>query len=411
VAYDDVDLNDPRLYDDPWAFYRWLRTEQPVWFNSASGLHAIARHADVVEISKNAELYSAAAGVRPLVPVPMSIISMDDPEHARQRRLISRGLTPRQVRDLTGHIRELSNQILDEVQDRGRIDFVQEFAIHVPLIVIAELMGLDPATRDRLYKWSDAMMDGDGHMDMDDPVLLRAGEAFGEYTDVCRQLIETRRENPENDIISILTHAYDEGALEWNESTKALVKLDDELSNDELLMFCVLLIVAGNETTRNAISGGLRGFSLFPDQQQKLIANPDLIDCAVDEIIRWSSPVISFIRTVTRDHSLHGVDLHKGDRVLLLYQSANRDESVFDAPDELRIDRSPNPHVAFGFGPHFCLGANLARLEVKVVFEELFRRLPDIHVEDPTGPLDRGDSALVMAIQHLPALFTPVVPS
>src|SRR6185295_12739317 len=134
-------------------------------------------------------------------------------------------------------------------------------------------------------------------------------------------------------------------------------------------MFCVLLIVAGNETTRNAISGGLRAFSLFPDQQQKLIAEPGLIDSAVDEIIRWSSPVISFIRTVTRDHTLHDVDLKAGDRVLLLYQSANRDESVFDGPDELRIDRSPNPHVAFGFGPHFCLGANLARLEVKVVFE------------------------------------------
>jgi cytochrome P450 family 142 subfamily A polypeptide 1 len=219
-------------------------------------------------------------------------------------------------------------------------------------------------------------------------------------------LIDERRADPRDDLISMLTQAYDDGALEWSDETKALQQIDDELSNDELLMFLVLLIVAGNETTRNAISGGLRAFSMVPDQRDKLIADPGLLDMATEEIIRFVSPVLSFIRTVTADHTLHGVDLKAGDRVLLLYQSANRDERVFDDPDVLRIDRDPNNHVAFGTGPHFCLGANLARLEVKIVFEELFRRLRDIRVLDP-ATVQRGDSALVLAIQHLPAVFTP----
>jgi cytochrome P450 len=171
-------------------------------------------------------------------------------------------------------------------------------------------------------------------------------------------------------------------------------------------MFLCILVVAGNETTRNAISGGLLAFSRFPEQKAKLLANPELIDLAVDEIVRYVSPVISFTRTVTADHELHGQHLKEGDKVLILYQSANRDETVFDDPDEFRIDRSPNPHLGFGIGPHFCLGANLARLEVKVVFEELFRRLDDIVVPDGTVP-ERADNALVLAIEHLPAVFTP----
>ena len=402
-----VDLNDPRLYDDPWDFYRGLRDEHPVWWNEESGLFAISRHQDVIDISRNPERYSAAKGVRPLVPVPMSLISMDDPEHSRQRRIISRGFTPRRVRDLAEHIREVTTSIIDEVAGRGEIDFVEEFAIHVPLIVIAEMMGLDPDTRMKLYRWSDAMMEGDGHVEPHDPKLLAATDAFIGYTEICRQLIDERRADPKDDIISALTEAFDAGELEWTEEMREINQLETGLTDDELLMFLVLLVVAGNETTRNAISGGLRAFSLFPAEQQKLIDHPELIDSATEEIMRWVSPVISFIRTVTEDHTLHGVDLSEGDRVLLLYQSANRDERVFDDPDTFRIDRDPNPHVAFGTGPHFCLGANLARVEVKIVFEELFRRLGDIRLADPQAPVARGDSALVLAIQHLPAVFTP----
>lgn len=404
-----IDVLDPRFYDDPWEGYRWLRTHSPIHRDERNGLWVISRHADVTHVSLHPELYSAAEGVRPRVAAPMSIISMDDPEHTRQRRLINRGFTPARVRALTDHIRDLSNQIIDEVAQRGELDFVEDFAIHVPLIVIAELMGLDPEQRNDLYKWSDAMMAGDGHEDPGDPVLHAAAEAFGEFATMCTELIEARRADASasNDLIGILTHAFDEGALARGDLGGASIDDPDAaLTTDELLMFLVLIVVAGNETTRNALTGGLVAFSQFPEQKERVIADPTLWDTAVDEIIRFVSPVLSFSRTVTTDHTYEGVELRKGDTVFMLYQSANRDETVFDAPDELRVDRDPNPHLAFGIGTHFCLGANLARAEVRVVFEELFRRLGDIRVPEGTVP-ERGDSSLVLSIAHLPAVFTP----
>lgn len=405
-----IDVLDPRFYDDPWEAYRWLREHSPVHWDAANELWVLSRYADVAHVSRNPELYSAAEGVRPRVAAPMSIISMDDPEHTRQRRLINRGFTPARVRELTDHIRDLSNQIIDEVAHRGELDFVEDFAIHVPLIVIAELMGLDPDQRNRLYKWSDAMMAGDGHQDPDDPVLHAAAEAFGEYAVMCTELIEARRARPEatDDLIGILTHAYDEGALARDDRspTAAADAAGGALTTDELLMFLVLIVVAGNETTRNALTGGLVAFSQFPEEKQRVIDDPSLWDTAVDEVIRFVSPVLSFSRTVTADHTYEGVDLKAGDKVFLLYQSANRDATVFEDPDVLRVDRDPNPHLAFGIGTHYCLGANLARAEVRVVFEELFRRLGDIRVKEGTVP-QRGDSSLVLSLEHLPAVFTP----
>jgi cytochrome P450 family 142 subfamily A polypeptide 1 len=386
-----IDILDPRFYDDPWDGYRWLRNNDPIHWDAANELWVVSKHEDVSHVSRHQERYSAAQGVRPRIAAPMSIISMDDPEHTRQRRLINKGFTPAKVRELSEHMRELTNQIIDEIQHRGECDFVEDFAIHLPLIIIAEMMGLDPEQRGRLYKWSDAMMAGDGHLDPDDPVLHRAAEAFGEYAVMCQELIDERRGRDDlTDIISILTN------------------VQEEFSADELFMFLTLLVVAGNETTRNALSGGMLAFSLFPDQREKLLANPELIDPAVDEVVRFVSPVISFNRTVTETHDYKGHRFEEGQKVLMLYQSANRDEDVFDAPDEFRIDRDPNPHLGFGIGTHFCLGANLARAEIKVVFTELFARLRDIRIT-PGAPLDRGDSTLVLALQHLPATFTPIM--
>jgi cytochrome P450 family 142 subfamily A polypeptide 1 len=400
----EIDILDPRFYDDPWEGYRWLRANAPVWWDARNELWVISRHEDLTTISRNQELYSAAQGVRPRIAAPMSIISMDDPEHTRQRRLINRGFTPRTVRQLSDHIREITNEIIDEVAAKGECDFVEDLAIHVPLIVIAELMGLDPDQRRNLYAWSDAMMAGDGHMDPDDPVLHNAATAFGEYCGMCLELIEERRQDGStDDIIGILTNAFDQGELERPDGS---VQGEDELSSDDLLMFLTLLVVAGNETTRNALTGGLLAFTRFPEQRQKLLDDPELIDLAVDEIVRFVSPVMSFMRTVTEDHTFKGVDLKAGDQVFLLYQSANRDEDVFDEPDEFRVDRDPNPHVAFGIGTHYCLGANLARAEIKVVYEELFKRLRDIRAADPDH-VSRGDSTLVLALSHLPAVFTP----
>jgi len=398
----DVDILDPRFYDDPWEAYRWLRANAPLWWDARNEMWVVSRHEDVSHISRHQELYSAAQGVRPKVAAPMSIISMDDPEHTRQRRLVNKGFTPRMVRQLADHIRELSNEIIDEIAQRGECDFVEDFAIHVPLIVIAELMGLDPDQRQKLYRWSDAMMAGDGHLDPEDPVLVAAAEAGGEFAMMCVEMIEQRRaDGASDDIIGILTHAFDDGALSAGGGGT-----DPGLSHDELIMFLILLVVAGNETTRNALSGGLVAFTRFPDQHRKLLDDPGLIDLAVDEIVRYVSPVMSFMRTVTEDHTYQGVDLEAGDRVFMLYQSANRDETVFDAPDELRIDRDPNPHLGFGIGTHYCLGANLARAEIGVVFTELFARLRDIRAVDPDA-IDRGDSSLVLSLNRLPAVFTP----
>jgi cholest-4-en-3-one 26-monooxygenase len=413
----DIDILDPRLYDDPWEAYRWLRHNAPIWWDARNELYVVSRHEDVSHISRHQELYSAAQGVRPKVLAPMSIISMDDPEHTRQRRLVSKGLTPRMVRQLSDHIRDLSNQIIDEISAKGACDFVGDIAIHVPLIVIAELMGLDPDQRQDLYRWSDAMMAGDGHIDADDPVLQRAAEAGGEFAAMCVELIERRRaDGSTDDIIGILTQAYDEGALARPGGHAAPAGAhdvdavaDDRMTSDELIMFLILLVVAGNETTRNALAGGLVAFTRFPGQRRKLLEQPELIDLAVEEIVRYVSPVISFMRTVTEDHTYRGVDFVAGDRVFLLYQSANRDEGVFEAPDELRVDRDPNPHLGFGIGTHYCLGANLARAEIRVVFEELFRRLRDIRAVDP-DTLERGDSTLVLALNRLPAVFTPEPP-
>lgn len=413
-----LDFCDTSLYDDPWETYRWLRTNAPLYRDEANDLWVASKHEDVFHFSRDAETYCNKFGVRPVVAGDMSIITLDGEEHTRTRRLINQGFTPRRVRELVPHMRELSQQLIDEIEAKGEIDFVEDFAIHVPLIIICELMGLDPEQRMQMYRWSDDMMAGDGHSDPDSPELLAAATSFGEYAEMLIGLIAERRANPtDDDLIGVLTQAQDAGVLE--KEHKALPGIDEEhaariiaekaeLSDDELFAFLTILLVAGNETTRNAISGGMLALSLFPEQKAKMIANLDddaFMDKAVDELIRYVSPVLAFIRTVTHDHTYKGVDFKEGDRVLMLYQSANRDEDVFDRPDELILDRDANPHLAFGIGPHFCLGANLARNEVKTVFQELLRRLPDITVPDGV-PLQRGASSLVLALQHLKTEFT-----
>jgi len=414
TEFESTSLTDPALYDDPWAFYAWLRNEQPVWFDVHSGLHAVSRHADVIAVSRDAEHFSTAQGVRPISTVPLSLLTMDDPEHARQRRLLARGFTPRQVRTLTEHVREVTNEVIDTVAASGQIDFVSDLAMHVPMIVITELIGLDPALRQTLYEWSELLVAGEGALATGGEVLERASNAFIAYTSLVSDLVEQRRVEPRDDMLSILTAAYDRGELASNND--AVVGTSDsdevaELSNDELLMFCVLLMVAGNETTRNAIAGGLLAFSQFPAQRDLLVRRPELVTSAVEEILRWTTPVLNLTRTVTAPVTVAGFELVAGDRVMLLYQSANRDDAVFEAPNEFRIDRDPNPHLTFGFGPHYCMGATLARMEIEVVYSELFRRLPDIAVIDPAAAPDKAPSAFIAGIRHLPARFTPVDPA
>ena len=401
-------------YDDPWEAYRWLRSRpDALYWDEVNNLWVAAKHADVFHFSREPELYCNRFGVRPIIAGDMSLITLDGEDHTRTRRLINKGFTPSQVRKLVPHVRELTQQLCDELKDRTEIDFVEQFAIHIPLIIICELMGLDPDVRLEMYRWSDAMMDGDGHIEPDDPVLHAAGVAFGEYAEMCIGLIAERRANPtDDDLIGVLTKAFDAGQLEKPEGHNPLQGTDEAvtpeipeeaLDDEELLGFLVILLVAGNETTRNAISGGMLALSQHPVEKRRLIEHlhdDAFVDLAVDELIRYVSPVLSFIRTVTEDHTYKGHELKQGDRILMLYQSANRDETVFERPDDLILDRNPNPHLAFGIGPHFCLGANLARMEVKTVFQELLSRFPDIEVT-ATPPFPRGDSSLVLALQHL----------
>ncbi len=412
-----VDFTDPRVFDEPGALYAWLRDQDQLHYDAINDLYIAARHEDVFAISRDSETYCNRFGVRPKIAGDMSIITLDGDEHLRQRRLINKGFTPRRTRDLIPHVRELTNQIIDEMIQKTSVDFVEDFAIHVPLIIISEMMGLDPEHRLSMYRWSDAMMAGDGHVEADSPQLLAAAEAFGEFAVMALDLIAKRREDPTDDLIGILTQAFDDGEL--TKEFKALQGVDEEriaemkaqerLEDDELLGFLTVLLVAGNETTRNALTGGLHALSQFPDQRKLLLDNLDndeFMDLAVDEIVRYVTPVLGFIRTVTRDHTYRNTDLKEGDRVLMLYGSANRDERVFDRPDELDLTRSPNPHLGFGIGQHFCLGSNLARMEIKTVFQELLTRLPDI-ATPPDFTLSRGDSTLVLALNHMPATFTP----
>ncbi|MCH7789454.1 MAG: cytochrome P450 [Acidobacteria bacterium] len=416
-----IDFCDSALYDDPWDTYRELREHDPFHRDEINNLWVVSRHADVSHISRNPELYCNRLGVRPKGASDLSILAMDDPEHTRQRRIVNRGFTPRQVRNIIPRIHDVANQIIDEIGQRGEIDFVSDFAIHVPLIVIAEMLGLDPSQRDDLHRWSDAMMAGDGREDPDDPALAEAAIAFGEYTATVTELIEQRKANPTEDLISVLTQAFESGDLETLSEGGSEVHnsgmvdevVGEKMDDTDLLMFLVTLLVAGNETTRNAITGGMHALSQFPAERQRLIENLDnqeFIDLAVDEIIRYVTPVLTFSRTVTTDHTYEGdgfsVELKEGDTVFMLYQSANRDETVFDRPDELILDRDPNPHLAFGIGTHYCLGANLARAEVGIVFNQLFQRLPDIVVPDGETP-KRGISTLVLSLESLPAHFTP----
>jgi cytochrome P450 family 142 subfamily A polypeptide 1 len=411
-----VDFCDAKLYDDPWALFAELRARpEALFYDEINDLYIATKHEDVFHFSREADTYCSKFGVRPIIAGDMSLITLDGAEHTRQRRLINKGFTPSQVRKLIPHVRELTHQLCDKMQADATIDFVEDFAIHIPLIIICEMMGLDPDVRLQMYRWSDAMMDGDGHIEADDPILHAAAQSFGEYAEMCIGLIAERRANPTtDDLIGVLTQAFDAGQLEKPEGHNALQGVDEPvafnvpeaiLDDEELLGFLVILLVAGNETTRNAITGGMAAMSRFPAEKQRMLEHlhdEKFMDLAVDELIRYVTPVLSFIRTVTTDHEYKGHQLKEGDRIFMMYGSANRDETVFDRPDELILDRDPNPHLAFGIGPHFCLGANLARMEVKTVFQELLSRFPDLEITEPP-PFPRGDSSLVLALQHLEA--------
>lgn len=415
------DVCDPAFYLDPWEGYRWLREHAPVAWDEKNRIWVASTFEGVFEVSRDAATWISGEGIRPVSSVDLSLIGLDGEQHTRQRRLINKGFTPRAVAELEQHIRDIATEVIDAIGDRATGDFVPDIAIHVPLIVIAELMGLPMDDREKFWRWTDDMMGGEGAVDpvADGERMEKAAVAFTEYTTFAAELVAQRRAEyatakaeaeargepappPRNDdLISVLVAAQDEGVLSEHGGV-------DQLDDSELLMFLVLLVVAGNETTRNAMSGGLVAFSEHPEQWELFKAHvddPEFTLRATDEIARYVSPVLNFARTATRDTVLLGQPIAKGEKVLMLYASANRDVTAFDAPDEFRIDRPDNVHLAFGLGPHFCLGANLARLEIRVVFEELARRLPDIRMTEGAAPVYTGTNTLVRGVQSIPVTY------
>jgi cytochrome P450 family 142 subfamily A polypeptide 1 len=385
----------------------WLQDNAPVYWSEKDQLWVITRFADVSYVSKNQPIFTSDQGVRPAVDTRLGLIDEPEPRHGHLRAMINRGFTPRMVKKLEETFLEIATESIDAVAKKGECDFVESIAVPLPLLLIAEMMGIHKKDRKRFHAWSDAMIAGDGNFDNPE-IMAAAGHAFVEYSSYLTDILEARRREPQDDLVSILVGAHDEGLLGTFENRENMTELagfdQGALANDELIMLLTLLMVAGNETTRNGISGGMQLLIENPDQRQRLIDDPELIPAAVEEMLRLVSPVHSFARTITEDTELHGEKLLAGQKVLIVYPSANRDPREFENPDVFDIDRNPS-HMAFGLGSHFCMGANLARMEMRVAFREVLRRLPDMEFSEG-GPVITP-SSLVRTCAEMKVRFTP----
>jgi len=318
------------------------------------------------------------------------MIDMDAPEHRKRRRLVSAGFTPQAVREREPRIREVCNEILDRVCEKGACDLVAEIAAPLPLVLIADMLGFDPKDWERLLEWSDTLLMSQGSKDPD--AMTKATTAFVEWDGFIRELIdERRRAMSADDLLGVLVQG----------------EVDGERIDDTSLVYeSLLLLIGGDETSRHVISGGMEALLHQPDQFDDLRRDRALLPAAVEEMLRWVSPIKNFNRRATRDVELHGETIRAGQNVLLLYPSANRDETVFADPEAFDIRRQPNDHVAFGYGAHLCLGHRLARAEIMGMVDRILERLPDIHLAgDDTQPL--RVSNFIVGFESLPVAFTP----
>ena len=295
------------------------------------------------------------------------------------------------MRDSEPAVRRACTEILDAVCERGEADLVNDIAAHLPMIMIGDALGVRADQRADLLRWSDDMMKGLSTEATEDQ-LNAAGTAFGEYVGYAYEAIAERQDNPRDDLMSILVHAEVDG---------------ERLSADDIVQESLLILIGGDETTRHVISGGVHQLLLHRDQWDRLAADPEVRPSAVEEMLRWVTPIKNMVRTATRDIELGGQQIAEGDELMMLYPSANRDEDVFDDPFRFDVGRTPNEHVAFGFGPHFCLGASLARLEISVMLDELLARVPDLEIADPDAELVLRPANFVSGLEHLPVRFSP----
>jgi cytochrome P450 family 142 subfamily A polypeptide 1 len=385
-----VDLMSGEFYaDDPHAAWTWMREHEPVYRDEANDVWGITRYQDIRTCSTDPAIFSNAAGSRPRYPSPM-MIDTDPPTHTRRRKLVSAGFTPRRVAELREHIARTCDEVLDSVSERGACDFVHDVAAQLPLIVIADLLGAAPEDRAELLRWTDEMLLSQGAFDEES--VERATNAFVQYQAYILPIIEQRRASGyAGDLIGILANAEIDG---------------DRLSDDELVFDTLLLLVGGDETTRHVLSGGMLALLENPEPLASLRADPDKMPGAVEEMLRWVSPLQDMARTLTRDVVLGDAQLHEGDVLLLFYPSANRDADVFADPFHFDVERNPNPHLAFGLGNHFCLGNQLARLELAEMFPKLFARLPDLRLASG-AELPRRASNFVSGLETMPVEFRP----
>ncbi|GIU90162.1 MAG: linalool 8-monooxygenase [Acidimicrobiia bacterium] len=414
LALDDIRLGELEtwLRPDREGIFAKLRDDAPVSFHSepvpppgstfpqGPGFWAITRYADVMQVSRDADTFHSAPSVNiPDIPPEIaewlgSMINMDAPKHTKLRLIVNRGFTPRQVARIEDTVREQAREIVERVAPLGECDFVSEIAAALPLQIICDMMGIPRADNKRIFELTNVILgvgDPEYVQSMED--LMAAGMELFQYG---LALAEDRLANPRDDIATALMHA----------------EIEDEngrhrLTASELGSFFLLLVVAGNETTRNAISHGMLALTQHPDQRKRWLQDFEAVaPSAVEEIVRWATPVIHFRRTATRDTVVGGQAIRAGEKVVMFYNSANRDERAFDDPYRFDVTRTPNEHVGFGAGgPHFCLGANLARREIRVMFEELLHRLPDIEV---TGEPAMLQSAFIHGIKRMPCAWHTV---
>jgi cytochrome P450 len=417
LALDEIHLGDIEMWTRPdrEGIFAKLRDEAPVSFHAepeyvdpetgielmppGPGFWAVTRFDDVMHVSRDPELFRSAPSTT-IGDIPPdiaewlgSMINMDAPKHTKLRLIVNRGFTPKQIAGIADTVRDQARAIVDRVAPLGSCDFVSEVAAALPLGIICDMLGIPRDDHHRIFELTNVILGvGDPEYVSSVTDLMSAGMELFQYG---LDLAEQRLREPTDDIVTKLMHA----------------EIDDEegrhhLSPSELGSFFLLLVVAGNETTRTAISHGLVALTQNPDQRQRWQDDfATVAPSAVDEIVRWATPVINFRRTASADTVVGGQPIKAGEKVVMFYNSANRDERHFDDPHTFDLCRAPNDHVGFGAGgPHFCLGANLARLEISVMFEDIFRRLPDI---EATGEPDRLKSGFINGIKRLPCAFTP----
>ena len=409
---EELNLNRADLFEQGLAHdvFRYLRQHRPVHWNREGkrnvGFWNITKYEDVMFISRRPDLFISSKDIGSAYPKDESefdpetddrgkhLIKMDPPRHVRVRRLVNKGFTPRAVNAMEGHIREITNHILDGIEDKERTDFVLDVASQLPLAVICEMMGVPRKDWPYMFALTNKVLGAaDSEYQTDVPEEIRgtpegaqqtARQGMREMRAYFADALADRKQERKEDLLSLLVDSEHNG---------------ETLTDDEILWFAFLLIVAGNETTRNAISGGLLVLCEHPEQRRMLQDDMSLLPSAVEEILRWVSPVMHMARVATDDVEIRGTQIRKGERIVMWYPSVNRDEDIFEDPYAFDIKREPNDHLAFGIGEHFCLGAGFARMELKVMFEELFRRFPDIQVD---GEAQRLRSNFIGGIKHLP---------